>query len=145
IAFLIALLPASATQARAVELPLDVAAAASRGPTRSITDATGLTFSVLESYIRRRIISTRPPYGLKIRSVTGESPAHRAGLRPGDVLLTWNGQPIRSPRQLRGWIAASQPSQPIELGYARLRADRTIWSRSPWAEMKTSLTLPVAR
>jgi hypothetical protein len=38
-----------------------------------IRDATGLRFRVLESIIRRNIITTRTPYGFKIKSVDDDS------------------------------------------------------------------------
>ncbi|MHC4948484.1 MAG: PDZ domain-containing protein [Planctomycetota bacterium] len=96
-----------------------------------IRAATGIRFSVLESYFRRRIVSTRTRYGLRIASVRPGGPADRAGLRRGDVVLEWGGRPLDRPRQLAGWLRADAPG-PVEVEYARLRADRSTWSRQPW-------------
>jgi membrane-associated protease RseP (regulator of RpoE activity) len=122
-------------------------AAGPDGTVRSVASAvmvrraTGLTFSVLESYLRRRIISTDTPYGLKIRSVADGSPAARAGLASGDVLLSWDGRPIRTPRQLARLIHAAEPGTTVTVVSARLRADRSIWSRHPWEEREATMEM----
>lgn len=110
-------------------------------PRRVIRGATGITFSVIESYIRRRIISTDTPYGLKIRRVEPDSPAATAGLRRGDVLMTWDEKPVVSPRELAGWIAQPPEGRVVKITFARLRADRSILSRHPWRTHEGTITL----
>lgn len=65
-------------------------------PVESIHEQLGLHFSVFESYVRRSIISTRTPYGLKIRYVAPESLAAVAGLRAGDIVMRVDGRPLRT-------------------------------------------------
>jgi serine protease Do len=45
--------------------------------------------------------------GAIILAVTGGSPAEKAGLEPGDVIIQWNGQPVNEDRELRLLIARS--------------------------------------
>jgi S1-C subfamily serine protease len=106
----------------------------------AIRNATGLRFRVIESVIRRNIISTSTPYGYKIRSVDADSPAARAGLKKGDVLLTWDGQPIKSRKDLRNWIDAAEANAEIPIHYARLKANRNALDRHPWQEHEGVIT-----
>jgi S1-C subfamily serine protease len=107
----------------------------------AIRKATGLRLSVLESVIRRNIISTRTPYGYKVRSVDDDSPGSRAGLKPGDVLLEWDGQPIKSRTELRRWIDESERGAAIPIKYARLKQPRRLLDRKPWVEHEGSIML----
>jgi membrane-associated protease RseP (regulator of RpoE activity) len=45
--------------------------------------------------------------GLKLTAITRNSPAERAGLRPGDRVTEVGGEPVKSGQQLRQWIAAN--------------------------------------
>jgi serine protease Do len=49
------------------------------------------------------------PEGALIASVDPGSPADKAGLRPGDVVLAFNGQPIDDPNKLPRLVAATKP------------------------------------
>ncbi|MBV9757582.1 MAG: DegQ family serine endoprotease [Alphaproteobacteria bacterium] len=49
------------------------------------------------------------PKGALIATVQPDSPAERAGLKPGDVIETVNGQPIADPRALAVEIAGIKP------------------------------------
>jgi C-terminal processing protease CtpA/Prc len=93
---------------------------------RVVRERTGLTFSWLESLIRRSIISTDTPYGFKVNRVIPGSPAGKAGIRPGDVILEWDGRPLRSLADLRGWFG--DPEGPRTIGIARARPGK----RAPW-------------
>ena len=52
-----------------------------------------------------------------VSQVTPESAADAAGLRPGDVLLTLNGQPM--PRYLPGWLRDQKPGESLTLHVQR--------------------------
>src|SRR5688572_2590223 len=84
---------------------------------KTIRDATGLRFKTVESVIRRNIISTRTPYGYKIKSVDVDSPGARAGLKAGDVLLEWDGKSIKSRKDLSEWLADAERGKPIPIKY----------------------------
>lgn len=108
---------------------------------QSIRDATGLRFSSVESIIRRNVISTRTPYGFKIKSVDAASAGARAGLKSGDVLLEWDGKPIKSRKKLNDWLADAERGKPIPIIYARHKSHRSPTSRSPWHEVEATMTL----
>jgi len=97
---------------------------------------TGLEFAVLESIIRRRFISTNTPYGFKVAAVVAGSPADRAGIRPGDVVLEWAGKPLRSLADLRRWLGQTEHGRTIGLRCARPGKDR------PWTVGIVRFRLP---
>jgi serine protease Do len=49
------------------------------------------------------------PNGALIASVDPGSPADKAGLKPGDVVLAFNGQPVDDPNKLPRLVAATKP------------------------------------
>jgi predicted metalloprotease with PDZ domain len=53
-----------------------------------------------------------------VRAVDDGGPAAEAGLRPGDVILNWNGTDV--PRSLRQWAREQQPGETVKL---RIRRD----------------------
>ncbi|MBN8462390.1 MAG: trypsin-like peptidase domain-containing protein [Dechloromonas sp.] len=61
--------------------------------------------------------------GALIAGVVRGSPADDAGVRPGDVLLTVGGKPVKDPQVMLELIAALKPDDRSTL---RLRRDRTV-------------------
>jgi serine protease Do len=53
--------------------------------------------------------------GVLIVSVAGGGPAARAGLRPGDVLLRVDGEPVNAPNQFQGRVALRRPGELVDL------------------------------
>ena len=55
--------------------------------------------------------------GVLIQDVSSDSPAERAGIKPGDVVLSFSRRPIRSPRELQIIVAETEVNStvPIEV------------------------------
>jgi serine peptidase DegS len=56
-----------------------------------------------------------PNVGLLLTSIIDGGPAETAGLKPGDVILSINGEPIRNAQQARLLVAALEPGDQISL------------------------------
>jgi len=56
-----------------------------------------------------------PAAPLRILSVDAHGTARRAGLAPGDVLLAWNGTPLRDAKDLETRISKSGFGEVVEL------------------------------
>jgi len=73
--------------------------------------------------------------GLIIAGIFRNGPAHQAGLQPGDVLLSINGQAVRSSRLEMNRIASFNPGETITLGVLRngheMSLDAKIGERPP--------------
>ncbi|HEX3535791.1 MAG TPA: Do family serine endopeptidase, partial [Stellaceae bacterium] len=59
------------------------------------------------------------PGGALVATVTANSPAAKAGLKQGDVILSANGEPIKNVNDLPRRVAMMQPGQKLELGLRR--------------------------
>ena len=53
--------------------------------------------------------------GAAVTNVAQGSPAHRAGIQPGDAIVEVNGAPVDSGDDLMRWMAGAQIGQPAEL------------------------------
>jgi serine protease Do len=60
--------------------------------------------------------------GAIITEVAPESPAARAGLRPGDIVRSFNGKPVKGVQQLRLLIIGTEAGQEVEIGFVRERS-----------------------
>jgi S1-C subfamily serine protease len=64
--------------------------------------------------------------GLLVNQVTRDSPADRAGLRKGDVILSYNSRNVTTPEQLRDLVRATAPGRPVALGIWRDGARKSL-------------------
>ena len=64
--------------------------------------------------------------GAEISLVLPGSPAAQAGLQPGDVILEAEGQPVKSPDELRDAFADVQPGDQVTIRRAALGRARRI-------------------
>jgi serine protease Do len=71
--------------------------------TRSIADSLGL----------------KEAEGALVAQAEADSPAAKAGLRPGDVITSIDGAAVKNPRDLARKIAATAPEATITVGYIR--------------------------
>ena len=64
--------------------------------------------------------------GAVVSQVIADSPAERAGLHPGDVIVAVNGKPLRGASQLRNAVGLHRIGEVIELGIVRDGRPRTL-------------------
>jgi serine protease Do len=64
--------------------------------------------------------------GALISTVVAEGPAGRAGLRPGDVVVEFNGRPVADSNELVGMVVATKPGTTVPLAIVRDRERRTL-------------------
>lgn len=64
--------------------------------------------------------------GVLVSGVFPDSPADRAGLRKGDVLLSFNSRTVTTPTELANMVRAMKPGQTASLGVVRDGARRTL-------------------
>lgn len=66
------------------------------------------------------------PYGARVTEVTEDSPADRAGLRRGDVILAIDGKEVASDEDLRARVSTTPPGTAVRFRIWRDRAPMTI-------------------
>ena len=96
---------------------------------------------MLESRIRRRLIRTKTPYGFKIRSVDEDSPAAAAGLEKGHILMKWDGEPLRTIKQLRKALRATPKGAQVVVEYSVHVKKASLFNRRPWRTRKATIVL----
>jgi serine protease Do len=57
--------------------------------------------------------------GVIVQSVESNSPAENAGIKPGDVILKFDGQKVDQPNQLQALVASKQPGDNANLAILR--------------------------
>ena len=65
------------------------------------------------------------PAGVMVRNIVPKSAADRAGLRPGDLIVSLNGMPISSMPALSGHLYILKPGTTVSLQILRRGVRRT--------------------
>jgi serine protease Do len=73
-----------------------------------------------------RALDLEKAYGVIVSTVREDGPADEAGLQEDDIILTINGEPIRSWGSFRTTVATSSPGTEIELGINRGGSEKTV-------------------
>ena len=71
-------------------------------------------------------LGLKKPGGVIVSSVTAGSAAERAGIRQGDVITAFDGQPIHDMNALRNRVAASGPGSTADVTVVRDGAERHV-------------------
>jgi S1-C subfamily serine protease len=64
--------------------------------------------------------------GLMVIDVDPDGPGHAAGIRQGDTLVRWNGEPLRSVRDAHAHLGPASVGQSVELAIVRAGAGMTV-------------------
>jgi serine protease Do len=75
---------------------------------------------------RAKALKLREEGGVEITSVIRESPAEKAGLKPGDVVVAFNGQKIESIGQFSRMVRETPAGREIKLDIVRNGAPQTV-------------------
>jgi serine protease Do len=67
--------------------------------------------------------------GALIGDVVPKGPAEKSGLRTGDVILEFNGKPVRDSRHLRLEVARVKPGEPVQMKVLRDNSTKTLTVR----------------
>src|SRR6516225_1832255 len=78
----------------------------------------GVTVQTVSSDMAQSL-GLKQPGGVIVSGVTKDSAADRAGLRQGDVILAFNGQPVHDMNMLRNRVAASGPGSNADVTFVR--------------------------
>jgi predicted metalloprotease with PDZ domain len=101
-------------------------AAADALPYQQVLALAGLNLATVEQ--KRGVLGFIPAResggAVAVRAVDDGSPAAEAGLRPGDVILNWNGGDL--PRYLGRWIRERQPGEIVKLRIRRDEKEQTL-------------------
>ena len=64
--------------------------------------------------------------GALVSQVNKDSPAEKAGMKPGDIIIRYNGKNIEDTRHLRNLVAATAPGSKVEVVVVRDGKERTL-------------------
>ncbi len=59
------------------------------------------------------------PIGALVEGIIGGGPADRLGLRPGDLIVAFDGERVETPEQLARWVLATPPARTVTLVWVR--------------------------
>ncbi len=60
-----------------------------------------------------------PEQGVRVINVSAGGPAAASGIRPGDLILSYQGKPILSGEHLKSLVAATSPGAPVQMQIRR--------------------------
>ena len=75
---------------------------------------------------RAKELKLKEDYGVEITRVEENSPAEKAGLKPGDVVLEYNGQRVEGMEQFGRMVRETPPGREVKLTISRNGATQTL-------------------
>lgn len=75
---------------------------------------------------RARTLKLKEEHGVEITTVEPESPAEKAGLKPGDVVLEYNGQRVEGTQQFVRFVRETPPGRTVRLAVFRNGSMQTV-------------------
>lgn len=75
---------------------------------------------------RAKELKLKTSQGVELTMVDQDGPAGKAGLDEGDVVVSYNGQPVQSADQLRGLIRDTKAGTTVSLGIVRNGNQQTV-------------------
>jgi serine protease Do len=72
------------------------------------------------------VLGLKEAQGALVAGAQAESPAERAGLASGDIIVSVNATPIKDARELTKRISSTVPGTTVEIGVLRAGAQRTV-------------------
>jgi serine protease Do len=73
-----------------------------------------------------KAIGLDEPKGALVANIQPDSPAAKSKLQPGDVIVSFNSQPIHEMRDLPRLVAETDPNAKVELGVVRNKHEMTV-------------------
>lgn len=75
---------------------------------------------------RAKTLKLKEEYGVEVTTVEPESPADKAGLKPGDVVLEYNGQRVEGTQQFVRFVRETPPGRTVRLTVFRNGSAQTL-------------------
>ncbi len=75
---------------------------------------------------RAKELKLKEDYGVEITRVEDGSPAEKAGVKPGDVVLEYNGQRVEGMEQFGRMVRETPPGREVKLTISRDGATQTL-------------------
>lgn len=75
---------------------------------------------------RARALKLKEEHGVEITTVEPDSPAEKAGLKPGDVVLEYNGQRVEGTQQFVRFVRETPPGRTVRLMVFRNGSAQTL-------------------
>jgi serine protease Do len=73
-----------------------------------------------------RSFGAKDPKGVLINEVVPDSPAAKAGLKPGDILLEFEGRPMEGPGDLQRAVSLASPDRTAKVKVWREQSEKTV-------------------
>ncbi|MGA7410060.1 MAG: PDZ domain-containing protein [Bryobacteraceae bacterium] len=77
---------------------------------------------------RAKVLKLGQGHGVEVSRVETNSPAAKAGIQIGDVLLEFNGQPLDGPQQLGHLVHETPPGNKVKILVWRAGKSETVWA-----------------